>query len=165
MHRRAVERILCAVAIAVVATVMAPAAAQPLTDPDLTRLYSELRPLFRRFYPGVSASTADAEIRFESDTRVFSIHHPTKTGEWQDASPTRGPNRGGILCEILLAKGRFQGAAAVPQTFDEKYFKVLLLAPYSTRRDAHLIVRLSFPDGTSKEFLRRFTELVNAFAS
>jgi len=144
---------------------MAAAAAQPLTDPDLTRMYAELRPLFRRFYPRVSASAVDAEIRFEADTRVFLIHHQMKTGEWQDASPTRGPKRGGILCEISLAKGRFQGAAAVPQTFDERYFKVLLLAPYSPSRDAHLIVRLSFPDGTSEEFLTRFTEAVNRFAS
>jgi hypothetical protein len=161
---RAPRRALLIVWLAVVGGVHA-GAAEPSADPDLTQLYSDLRSLFYRYYPNVSAHMLNDEIHFEADTRIFLIHRQLKTGEWQDASPTRGPKRGGILCEISLAKGRYLGAAAVPQTFDERYFKVLLLAPYSAKRDAHLIARLSFPDGTNERFLTEFTELVNRFAS
>jgi hypothetical protein len=49
----------------------------------------------------------------------------------------------------------------VPQTFDKRYFRVLLLAPYSPKRDAHLIVHLAYPRDVHPEFLKQFTELVN----
>jgi hypothetical protein len=138
--------------------------AAPSPNPDFKRLYSELRALFHRYYPSVTSNILNDEIHFEDNTRIFLIHRPLKTGEWQDASETRGPKRGGILCDIHFVKGRYAGAAAVPQTFDERYFKVLLLASYSAKQDAHLLVRLSFPDDAKEAFLKVFTESVNRFA-
>ena len=51
----------------------------------------------------------------------------------------------------------------MPQIFDKRYFAVLLLAPYSPKRDAHLTVRLAYPQDVSPEFLKQFTELINSF--
>lgn len=51
----------------------------------------------------------------------------------------------------------------MPQTFDKRYFKVLLMAPYSPKQDAHLSVRLSYPRNVTAEFIKQFTELVNEF--
>jgi hypothetical protein len=138
--------------------------AAPAPTPDFKQLYNRLRPLFHRYYPNVASHILNDEIHFEDNTRIFLIHHPLKTGEWQDASETRGPKRGGILCDIHFVKGRYGGAAAVPQTFDERYFKVLLLAPYSAKQDAHLLVRVSFPDDAREAFLKELTESVNSFA-
>ena len=103
------------------------------------------------------------QIHFEHDTRVFLVHEPLKTGDWQDPRETRGPKPGGILCEITLQKGEYRGAAVVPQTFDKRYFKVLVMASYSPKRDVHIYVHLSYPGNVSTDFLKEFADLVNGF--
>ncbi len=129
----------------------------------LTRFYSELQTLFRKHYPKATSHLLKDKIHFEHNTRVFIVHEPLKTGEWQDPRETRGPKPGGILCDIALQKGQYQGAAVVPQTFDKRYFKVLLMAPYSAKHDVHLYVHLFYPGNVSSDFLKEFAELVNDF--
>jgi len=51
----------------------------------------------------------------------------------------------------------------VPQILDNRYFKVLLMAPYSSKHDAHLKIHLSYPERVSVDFLKQSTELVNDF--
>jgi hypothetical protein len=51
----------------------------------------------------------------------------------------------------------------VPQTFDKRYFRLLLMARYSRKHDAHLYVHLAYPGDVSSEFLREFTGLVTDF--
>ena len=146
--------------IAIVCILVAPGAN---AADDLSDFYPSLRTVFTKHYPAVTVSTMDKTITFDHDTRLFLIHDPLKTGEWQDATERRGPKKGGVFCEIVSESGIYNGAAVVPQTFDERYFSVLLLAPYSKRLDRHLHVRLSYPVGASKEFLREFTEAINRF--
>jgi hypothetical protein len=133
-----------------------------VANPALQRFYGELRTLFLKHYPGVTSHLLNERMHFEHDTRIFIVHEPLKTGEWQDPWETRGPKRGGILCDITLQEGRYQGAAVVPQTFDKRYFQLLLMAPYSVKHDRHLIVHLSYPGNVKPEFLKEFTDLVNA---
>ena len=134
-----------------------------MQTPDLNRFYSEMRTLFLRHYPRVKSQLLAGKIHFEQDTRTFMIHEPLKTGEWQDARETRGPNRSGILCDIEWRKGEYLGQAMVPQTFDKHYFKLLVMAPHSVKHDAHLYIHLSFPDNVTGEFIKQFTELANNF--
>ncbi len=129
----------------------------------LSRFYSELKTLFLRHYPQVTSHLLGEKIHFEHDTRLFILHEPLKTGEWQDPGEIRGPKPGGILCDIELRDGKYEGAAAVPQTFDKRYFKLSVMAPYSARRNAHLYVHLSHPSNVSGDFLKQFTELANSF--
>jgi len=136
---------------------------ETLHNPALERFYSELRTLFRKHYPKATSHLLKDKIHFEHDTRVFIVHEAYKTGEWQDPWEERGPKPGGILCDITLQKGQYQGAAVAPQTFDKRYFKVLLMAPYSSKRDVHLYVHLSYPGNVSTDFLKEFTDLVNGF--
>jgi hypothetical protein len=136
-----------------------------LQNPGLKRLYSELRTLFQQHYPKATSHLLKDKIHFEHDTRAFIVHEPTKTGEWQDPWETRGPKRGGILCDIELRKGKYEGAAMVPQTFDKRYFKALLMAPYSSRREVHLYIHLSYPADAKADFLKQFTDVVNDFGS
>jgi len=63
-----------------------------------------------------------------------------------------------------LRSGKYLGAAMVPQTFDKRYFTLLVMAPYSNARDAHLYTHLSYPADASKIFLSEFTDLVTRFA-
>jgi hypothetical protein len=136
---------------------------EPLQDPALKRFHAELRTLFSRYYPKATSHLLKNKIHFEQDTRLFIVHEALKTGEWQDPWEERGPKRGGILCDITLEKGPYQGAAMVPQEFDKRYFMVLVSAPYSSKRDVHLEVHLAYPRDVSGEFLKQFTELVNDF--
>jgi len=140
---------------ALIATPARAADSDALQDPALKRLYAEFQLLFRKYYPN--------NMHVEHDTRAFIVHEPLRTGEWQDPRETRGPKLGGILCDIALQKGPYQGAAMVPQTFDKRYFRLLIMAPYSRKHDAHLYVHLAYPGNVSGEFLRDFTGLVTDF--
>ena len=135
----------------------------PLQNPALKPFCSEMRGLFRRHYPKATSHLLKDTIHFEDQTRLFIVHEALKTGEWQDPWEERGPKRGGVLCDMTFQKGKYQGAATVPQTFDKRYFKVLFLAPYSATQDVHLVVHLAYPRDVSDEFLTQFTELVNDF--
>jgi hypothetical protein len=132
---------------------------------SVRRRYGGLRSLFLNYYPGATSHLLNQKMHFEHDTRMFIVHEPLKTGEWQDPWETRGPKRGGILCDVTLQEGRYQGAAVVPQTFDKRYFQVLLMAPYNPKQDRHLQVHLSYPGNVKPEFLKEFTDLVNAYST
>jgi hypothetical protein len=136
------------------------------TSPVLTRLYSHLGPLFQRHYPQVTSQQEPDGIQFVHDTRTFLIHTALKTGEWQEAREVRGPKRRGILCSIRLREGRYDGAAVLPQTFDERYFQTLVMAVPSPDQAFYLYVHLSYPDTVSSAFLKDFDEtLQQAWAS
>lgn len=150
----------------VCAAMAAPARAaedKPSQNPALKRLYSELVVIFRKQYPAVTSHLLSNTIHFEHDTRVFIVHDGWITGRWQDPRETRGPEPGGVLCDISLQKGKYQGQADMPLTLDKYYFKILMLTSYSPKLDAHLVVHLSYPRDVKDEFLRRFTQAVNGF--
>ena len=134
-----------------------------MQNPALKRYYSELRTLFQRHYPKSTSHLLRDKIHFEHDTRVFIVHEAYKTGEWQDPWEERGPNPGGIHCDLVLQKGPDEGAAMLPQTFDKRYYKVLVMARYSAKHDAHIYVHLAYPQNVSSEFLRQFGTLVDDF--
>lgn len=137
---------------------------QPLQDPRLKKIYSNARRILKRHYPEATSHLLKNKIHFESDTRLFIIHVPLKTGEWQDPWEERGPKKGGILGTIELMEGQYCGAAFTPQTFDRHYYKVMLMAPYSKKHNCHLYVHLYVPRLKSKpEFIKEFIELVNGF--
>jgi hypothetical protein len=132
------------------------------TAPGLTLsdLLSDLRPVFQRYYPEAKSQLRGDLLEFEHDTRVFLIHVPLKTGEWQEAREIRGPNPGGILCTIELRDGRYNGAAVLPQTFNNRYFDTAVMAVASPDQSRHLYVHLSYPDTVKKGFLVEFQETV-----
>jgi hypothetical protein len=125
----------------------------------------ELTTLFIKYYPEVKTDIVDNKIHFEYHTRTFVIHEPLKTGEWQDPFEQKGPQKGGILCDIALIKGTYLGAAIVPQTFDKRYYSLLLMAPYSTTNDCHLYVHLLYPHDVKAEFLNQFHEIINNYGN
>lgn len=130
---------------------------------NIAPLYQEVRELVRKYYPIATSHTLNNKIHFEYDTRIFIVHEPYKTGEWQDAREERGPKKDGIMGTIQLQKGPWQGAAVVPQTFNKRYFKVLLMAPYSKKLDAHIHVLIKYPRNVDKKFLKEITTLLNHF--
>jgi len=51
----------------------------------------------------------------------------------------------------------------VPQSYDKRYFTHLLIAPYSSKLNAHLVVHIKDPRAVPAGFLKQLTGLVNNF--
>ena len=161
------DRSLSLALLLLVLLVVAPARGadqeEPLQNPALKPFYSELRTLFHKYYPKATSHLLKDKIHFEYDTRVFVVHIPNMSGEWQDPWEEQGPKPGGILCDITLEKGRYEGQAMVPQKLNRPYFKILLMAPYSPKHNAHLSVHLYYPRDVKAEFLKEFCKLADDF--
>lgn len=130
----------------------------------LARLHRITTALVLNYYPDAKTELGQNAIRFQARTRRFMLHEQLKTGEWQDAYETIGPQRGGVVGTMELRTGAYLGAAVVPQAFDKRYFTVLVMAPYSAARNAHLYTHLSHPTDVRSAFLSEFTDVVNRFA-
>lgn len=128
-------------------------------------MFDRVQKLITQYYPQANFTRDNHAGTFEGrfNTRTWMIHHPLKTGEYQDARPQEGPKRKGILCRISCGQGHYNGAAKVPQTFDYRYFKSLLRAPYNKRLGTHLIAHLDYPDDVSPEFLQQYSKLIDSF--
>jgi len=166
------RRIAIVFAVAAAGVFASPVLAQPpVADNTAThtfaanRFYSEVRHILRRHYPQATSHVLNNDVHFEHNTRLFILHEPTKTGRWQDPWPERGPRQGGIYCEIKYQPGKYMGAAATPQSFNKRYFTLMLLAPSSTKLNAHLFVHLKYPS-TGKMpagFLAQMVDVINNF--
>jgi hypothetical protein len=138
-------------------------AADDAPKPDLKPLLEEVRKLVEKHYPKATVTLKDQTIHFEFNTRKFMIHEQLLTGEWQDAHEEPGPQKGGIYGDIELRVGEYGGMAAVPQSFDKRYFTLLLTAPHSKKLDHHLYIHLKYPRDVPKDFLKEFERLVDGF--
>ena len=127
--------------------------------------YRDLRRLVREQYPEATAHRVGDTIHVEYHTRIFLVHNPLKTGVWQDAVEERGPRTGGIHCDLEFRAGAYGGAACVPQTFDKRYFQVLLRAPYDEALDGHLYTHLKIPAirRPPEAFLAKLIALIDGF--
>jgi hypothetical protein len=115
------------------------------SKPDLKPFVEEVRKLVEKHYPKAKVTLKDQTIHFEFNTRTFMIHEPLLRGEWQDAREEPGPQKSGIYGDIELRAGEYGGMAIVPQSFDKRYFTLLLMAPYSKKLDHHLYIHLKYP--------------------
>jgi hypothetical protein len=131
--------------------------------PDLKPLVAKIRELLEKHYPKAEVTLDGDTIRFEFNLRKFMIHEPLLTGEWQDAHEELGPQKGGIFCNIELREGQYGGMAAVPQSFDKRYFVLFMTASYSKKLDHHLMIHLKYPRDAKKEFVKDFSRLMDEF--
>ena len=67
-------------------------------------LVRAVRDLVRRHYPEATAQLVGNKIHFGQRTRVFLVHLPLKTGEWQDPIEMCGPEEGKVAAEKPEAK-------------------------------------------------------------
>jgi hypothetical protein len=132
---------------------------------QFSRLCDRLSALIVQYFPEAVVEREALSFKARYKTRAFMIHHPLKTGEWQDARPQEGPDRGGFICSIESADGPWAGAAVVPQTFDHCYFSSILMAPYHKRLNKHLTAHLDFPVGTPGKFIEDYGKLVQSFGT
>lgn len=137
-------------------------------DPPFQAFSENLGSVIEKYYPNARLERPKTSIKtleWSYKTRKFMVHLPTLTGQWQEATEMLGPDRKGILCTAEIHEGAYMGMAAVPQTFDRHYFKVLMMAPNRKDADAHLIVRLFYPPDIDKAVVSEIAELVQKFDS
>jgi hypothetical protein len=88
-----------------------------------------------------------------------------------ESTTQRGPKKGGILCGVFLEKGNYRGQLRLmqsangqkEQSLDNKFYKRLLMAPYSAKKDVHLWVALEYPPDANDDFLKQFRALITDF--
>src|SRR5262249_47102325 len=80
-------------------------------DRRLDRLYKMTTTLVLKYYPDAKTEFKQHTIHFEARARPFMVHEQLKTGEWQDARETIGPQRGGVVGDMELRSGKYLGAA------------------------------------------------------
>lgn len=135
--------------------------------PDMDNFTGALEKLLTKYYPKIQRTRVPLDpgvVQFEYNTMKFMIHSPLKTGEWQPARETLGPQRHGVICGVRVNAGKYMGAAMVPQVFDHRYYNTLLMAPYSETKDCHLHATLSYPEAdVDSNFLREYQRLINSF--
>ena len=137
---------------------------QPTTAPPaVAEAYSKIEKVVTKQYPKATIKRENGNLVITFNTRKFMVHNRLKTGEWQEAVEQEGPDRGGTICSVSAAPGRWMGAAVVPQTFDYRYYRSLLMAPYSTATNYHLTVHLNYPDDVQPSFLKEFGAVVSSF--
>ncbi len=132
---------------------------------QVEKVYSDVKKLVTQYYPKAEIVEKENRLECRFNTRKFMIHLPLKTGEWQEAREMEGPDRGGMTCVISFQKGRWMGAAMVPQTFEYHYYASTLSCPYNKKLDMHLVSHVNFPRNVKPEFLKSYSQLVNAFAT
>jgi hypothetical protein len=145
----------------------------PKSSPVPDAVCAKLQALFQQYYPTATVTNRNVNgIHFEHEVRTFEFPYTGPPGGKHESSTQRGPMKGGILCSIHLQKGEYRGQVALvprgggqhqPALIDKKMYQQLLMAPYSTKRDAHLWVSLSYPNDTSDDFLKAFRALMNDF--
>lgn len=141
------------------------ASADDKTPKQVEKVYSDVKKLVAEFYPNAEVIEKESRLECRFKTRKFMVHLPLKTGEWQEARPMEGPDRSGMMCVISYQKGRWMGAAMVPQTFEYHYYASTLSCPYNKKLDMHLESHLYFPKNVKPEFLKRYSDLVNEFGA
>lgn len=160
-RRRAISLCVAACLVGVMAAGRVEAAEEATQPPSvLSAIASRLDPVLHRYYPGAKAQIKSDRVMFEHDTRVFLVHVPLKTGEWQEAREVKGPNRQGIFCTIQLRDGRYNGAAVLPQTFNQRYFETTVAQAPSPDGSRYLYIHLSYPGDVRPGFQKEFWEVV-----
>jgi hypothetical protein len=141
-------------------------AAQPLlqkdvpdnSNSDAMRVFGELEELFKEYFP-------KAEIKRTGES--FKVEYKTHAYADQSGSGRTilGPTLDGVICEIQMKSGRYQGAKVMPLRTNEPLYVSLLMAPYSNSENSYLDTRLLFPPNVSEEFVNRFKGTLSIFAN
>ena len=155
---------------ALVARAKDPQQAGPVPD----RVCKKMEILFQKYYPKVATTNQQANgLHFEYEVTNYDFPS-TDPGHKQEAPKQIGPQQGGILCGIYLSTGKYSGQRLFPilrgqpvpsALVDKKFYKELLMVPYSAKNDAYLWVSLSYPPDASQDFLKEFRDILQDYAN
>jgi uncharacterized protein YbaP (TraB family) len=124
------------------------------TAPYVNTLYPEIERLIREHYPKAKFTKTDRKIHFEYKARLTTV-----PGNRQEVVP----DFGGVIGDIELRDGPYTGKVRLPQQFNEHaFYSVILMAPFSEKRNLHFYTRLEYPSDTPNNFLDEFRDKINS---
>lgn len=123
-------------------------------DSDFDNACQGLKALFMEYYPRakVEETGQHLEISFKVGKQA------TTTGR-----TIMAPKIDGILCELDLKPGKYEGDRILPSRVNEMRYVIIEMAPYNEPLDKHLHTRLLFDPGTPEIFITRFKKTVDKF--
>lgn len=120
-----------------------------------------LQPLVGTHYPEAKVEVSEHEYAARFDTLRFTIHGRSKTGRISEqAYETEGPNSQGFVLRVSLRQGPHRGAAVVPQTLHEPYWRTFINAIRVEGEDAHLWVSFAYGQRVNQDFRDRLIALL-----
>lgn len=120
-----------------------------------TALFNDIEQLIKEYYSKVKISKQAKSIHFEHKVRTFLAPITQR--------PEKGPDLGGIICNLEVVPGPYAGKEKLPKQFNEHFHSVLIMAPYSKPANCHLMARIEFAPDAAPEFLEKFRALVNSY--
>lgn len=132
-------------------------------------LNAEIASVLRKQFPDaeLSRDKKDPEmLYFSHNTREFVIYRALKTGEWQSPSTVLGPDKGGLIVQFSVRKGKWKGALMVPYsgTEDLYVFNETLVVRNAGDGSCHLWARVVTPRFEApSEVAAQLVRLLNAF--
>jgi len=121
------------------------------------KLYPELEKLVQEFYRKAKVTKSDRKFHFEYKAR------PTMTASNRQEIT---PDFGGVICDIDLRDGRYQGKVKLPQQYNEhSFYSVILMAPYDAKSNVHAYTKLLYPSDTGFEFIEKFKDVMNSIST
>jgi len=141
----------------------------------LADVYAKLKPVFQKYYPAARMKNAAANglhFEYEVTNFDFSTTDQPSSGSKRENPIQKGPRHGGILCSVYLENGKYNGQLGMPRLedgrvpsyhIDRKFYKELLMAPYSVKLDTHLWACLSYSPEASEAFLKDYIAIMTDF--
>ncbi|MGD9679875.1 MAG: hypothetical protein AB7W16_01710 [Candidatus Obscuribacterales bacterium] len=117
-------------------------------------VYTEVEELVKKYYPKAKIEKSDQGMHFEFKT--------TPTEEIRGRQKMI-PKLGGIVGDIKATKGHYPGKEYLPYQTNGTLYVFLLMAPYSTQDDEHLLTKLMFPPDAPLDFVSSFKTLVSMY--
>jgi hypothetical protein len=96
-------------------------------------------------FPDATIESTAKGITAKSGTMIFTVHSKAKNGEVSKETHQReGPNFKGFLLQVGLREGKYEGAAATPQTLREPYFPVFIDARPTADGSGHYSISFAY---------------------
>jgi hypothetical protein len=128
-------------------------AAIALLTANADEYQSKLQSAIRQFDTKAVVVMEDGAYVYRHHTQTFKIHTILKTGEVSEkAHDEEGPNVDGILLDVTLQDGPYQGAAVIPQDLKGPYWTTFINA-YQVADGRYLWLRLSYGSRADKKLM------------
>lgn len=124
---------------------------------DPSTIYKKIADLVQEYYNKATVSVTDKGVSFKFKTK--------KEAGFYSNEPLEVPATGGILGDVVVVSGEFKGKEKKFLPFEERcgFHTKLLMAPYSSKKQSHLLAWMRFPEDSPVEFKEKFKELINSY--
>ncbi|MDZ4838138.1 MAG: hypothetical protein SGJ27_30515 [Candidatus Melainabacteria bacterium] len=122
---------------------------------DFIEISEALKSLMTEFFPRGKVTKTDKSVHLEFKAKILKLPGTNKL--------VTVPESDGIVGDITVVPGRYEGADILPLQTNETYYVSLQMAPYSQAKDCHLAAKLLFPPNTTVDFVNRYKQLLSSF--